>query len=305
MITTDLSQRGSRVRAICTTLGVTLIIIALAGPRWGFRWEEVEREGIDLIVALDTSRSMLARDVKPTRIARAKLAIQDLVEQMGGDRVALVPFAGLAFVQCPLTLDYQAFRESLRATRVGIIPRGGTALAAAIDTSLEGAEGHQGKHLAVVLITDGENHEGDLDESLARAKERGVRIYTVGIGTVSGELINVEEGGQESFLKDRKGQVVKSRLDESTLERIASETGGAYVRAQGADLGLGQLYEEYISKLDKRSLKSSMEKRYKEYFQLPLFLAFLLLAGEQITDVFRSRRWLKRIPWLGRNRRGD
>src|SRR5262249_9170053 len=163
------------------------------------------------------SRSMLATDVKPNRLGRAKLAIQDLVAELHGDRIALVAFAGTAFTECPLTLDYGAFKQSLDAIDVGIIPRGGTSLSAAIDTSLQAFEGKQGKHQALVLITDGEDNEGHAKDAAKRAAERGVKVYTIGIGTPEGELIPSESGG---FVKDRKGQVVKSRLDEETLKAI-------------------------------------------------------------------------------------
>src|SRR4029077_2286357 len=246
---------------------------ALAGPMWGFRWEKVHREGIDLVVALDTSRSMLATDVKPNRLVRAKLAVRDLVAEARGDRLALGPFAGTAFLQCPLTLDVGAFLQSLDAVEVGIIPRGGTALPAAIDTALQALEGHEGQHQAIVLITDGEGHEGDLDAAIARAKERGVRIFTVGIGTSEGELI---PGEGAAFFKDRKGQVVKSRLDEATLERIAVDTGGVYLHAAGAGLGLAELYRDHIATLEKRELESTLERRYDLRYQIPLAVAFLL-----------------------------
>jgi Ca-activated chloride channel family protein len=177
----DLDPRRRTLRTALLLVAVLLIAAALGGPLWGFRWEEVKREGIDLVIALDTSRSMLATDVKPSRLARAKLAVRDLIGQLKGDRVALVAFAGTAFVQCPLTLDYGAFAESLDATDVGIIPKGGTALAAAVDVGLEALEGREGKHQAIVLITDGEDHEGKVKEATAHASERGVKIFTVGL----------------------------------------------------------------------------------------------------------------------------
>src|SRR5262249_13856998 len=199
-----------RLARAALLVGATLaLVVALAGPMWGFRWQEVHRQGIDLIVALDTSRSMLATDVKPNRLARAKLAVQDVLQELHGDRIGLVAFAGSAFAQCPLTLDYGAFAQSLDAVEVGIIPKGGTSLAAAIDTSLDAFEGRQGNHQALMIITDGEDHEGKVEEATKRAAERGVKIYTVGIGTPEGELLPVESGG---FVKDRSGQVVKSRL---------------------------------------------------------------------------------------------
>src|SRR5262245_48100275 len=291
----DVDPRRRRLRGWLIVAAAAFIVIAIAGPMWGFRWEQVKRQGIDLVIALDTSRSMLATDVKPNRLERAKLAVRDLVDEARGDRLGLVAFAGSAFLQCPLTLDRGAFLESLDAIQVGIIPRGGTALAAAIDTSLDAFEGKQGKNQAIVLITDGESHEGDLDAAIAHAKERGVHIFTVGIGTPEGELIPGAAGG---FFKDRQGQVVKSRLDEATLERIAVDTGGVYLRAAGAGLGLAELYRDHIATLEKRELESTLERRYDPRYQLPLALAFVLLLvepliGERRTAGIRSgwRRW--------------
>jgi Ca-activated chloride channel family protein len=270
-------------------------LLALAGPLWGFHWEEVHREGVDIIVALDTSRSMLAEDVKPNRLERAKLAVEDLVKQLRGDRIGLIAFAGSAFVQCPLTLDYEAFTESLRAISVGIIPKGGTALAEAITTSLEAFEGHQSKHEALILITDGEDHEGSVDDAAKQAADRGIKIYTIGIGTPDGDLIPVTVQGEQTFLKDRKGQVIKSRLDDETLKKIGTTTGGAYVHATGPSLGLDEVYAEYIGKMEKRELKSTMERRFEERFQVPLVAAFALLLVEPLVGDRRRARIA--APW--------
>jgi len=286
----DLDPRRRRIRATLRTIAIGLVIVALGAPMWGFRWEEVKREGIDLVIAIDTSRSMLANDVKPNRLERAKLAVRDLLTQLDGDRVALIAFAGTAFTQCPLTLDYGAFAESLDATEVGIIPKGGTAIATAIETALNTFEGRQGKHQALIVITDGEDHDGAIDEAIKRASERGVKIYTVGFGTQDGELIPGESGG---FLKDRSGQVVKSRLDEETLKKIAVETGGAYMHAGGTTFGLAELYRDYIATMEKRELASTLERRYEHRYQIPLALAFLLLLAERLIGdrrVDRRRR---------------
>lgn len=283
----DLDPRRRQARAILSVLALGLMGMALAGPMWGFRWQEVRSEGVDLVIALDTSKSMLATDVAPNRLARAKLAIQDLLTELGGDRVALIPFAGTSFVQSPLTLDRDAIRESLESIEVGIIPRGGTNLPAAIESALEAFEGRQGNHQAIVLITDGESHEGDIDDAVKLATDRGVKIFTVGIGTPGGELIPSEDGG---YLKDRKGQVVKSRLDESTLQKVAIDTGGVYLHAAGVDLGLGALYRDHIATMDKRELESTMERRYEHRYQIPLIVAFLLLAGEMLIGERATRR---------------
>jgi Ca-activated chloride channel family protein len=296
VVAPDADQRRRTLRAALLTAATLCLVLALAGPMWGFRWQEVKREGVDLVVAVDTSRSMLATDVKPNRLARAKLAVQDLLGELHGDRIGLVAFAGSAFVQCPLTLDQGAFTQSLDAIQVGIIPRGGTSLTAAIDTALDAFEGRQGKHQALVLITDGEDHEGKVKEAAKRAADRGVKIYAVGIGTADGELIPVEGG---SFVKDRSGQVVKSRLDEETLKDIAVDTGGAYLHAAGPNLGLADLYRDYIGTMEKRELATTLERRYEHRFQIPLAVALVLLVveplvGERRPAARRVRRWRRR-----------
>jgi Ca-activated chloride channel homolog len=298
----EIDQRRRRLRAALRVAAAACLALGLAGPMWGFRWQEVKREGVDLVVALDTSRSMLATDVKPNRLARAKLAVQDLLAEMQGDRVGLVAFAGTAFVQCPLTLDHGAFAQSLDAVEVGIIPMGGTAIGGAIDTALEAFEGRQGKHQALILITDGEDHEGKAKDAAKRASERGVRIYTVGIGTAEGELIPGEGGG---FQKDRSGQVVKSRLDEETLRDVAVETGGVYLHAGGPNLGLAELYRDYIAAMDKRELASTLERRYEHRFQLPLALGFFLLLVEPLLGDRRLATRRTKGAWLPWRRRAE
>jgi len=292
----DFDAGRQRWRALMLLGVATLLVVTLAGPKWGFHWEKVHREGVDIVVALDTSRSMLAEDVKPNRLERAKLAVQDLVKQLHGDRIGLVAFAGAAFIQCPLTLDYEAFAESLRAVSVGIIPKGGTALAEAITSGIEAFEGHQGKHEALILITDGEDHEGHINDVAKQAAEKGIKIYTVGIGTPDGELIPLTVNGQQTFLKDRRGQVVKSRLDAEALQKVADASGGAYVHAEGPSLGLDEIYTEYIGKMEKRELTSTMERRFEERFQWPLLIALLLLCLEPLLGDRRraaagARRW--------------
>ncbi len=292
----DVDFRRRTLRWGLLTVAALCLALAIGGPMWGFRWQEVRRQGIDLVIAIDTSRSMLTPDVKPNRLARAKLAVRDLVGELHGDRVALVAFAGSAFLQCPLTLDYGAFGQSLDAIEVGIIPRGGTALTAAIDTSLDAFEGRQGSHQALVLITDGEDHEGNVKEAAKRAADRGVKVYTVGIGTTEGELI---PGEGRSWVKDRAGQVVKSRLDEETLKQVAVDTGGVYLHAAGPSLGLAELYRDYIDTMEKRELASTLEKRYEHRFQLPLAIALVLLAiepaiGERRAVTRRTFRWWRR-----------
>jgi Ca-activated chloride channel family protein len=287
----DVDRRRVGRRTVVRLAALLLIALALAGPKWGFHWQEVKREGIDLIVAIDTSRSMLATDVKPDRLERAKLAVLDLVPLLQGDRIGLVAFAGTAFLECPLTLDYAAFERSLRAVEVGLIPRGGTALARAIDTSLDAFEARHGKYEALILITDGEDNEGDVKAAAERAAASGVKIFTVGIGTSEGELLPL---GANGFVKDRRGQVVKSRLNEEPLKEIALTSGGAYVQGLGPSLGLDQVFRDHIATMERREVASTLERRYEERFQVLLVLALLLLMVESAMPARRSAAGARR-----------
>ncbi len=289
VLTADTDQRGHRWRVGLLVGALTFLILALAGPRWGFQWEEVRREGADIVVAIDTSRSMLATDITPTQLDRAKLALRDFVQHLQGDRIGLVAFAGSAFIQCPLTLDYGAFLESLRSVTVGIIPKGGTALGEAIGAGLTAFENQSGQHHALLIITDGEDHDGQIQAASQQAVEKGIKIYTVGVGSPEGELIPLNVDGRRSFLKDRQGQVVKSRLDTETLQQIALTTGGAYVYDTSPSLGLGEIYTRYLSQLEKRDLTSTLERRYADRFQLPLAVGLLLLALEVCIRDWRSQ----------------
>ncbi|MCK6529176.1 VWA domain-containing protein [Myxococcota bacterium] len=274
-------------RATLFLLAVGLLAFAAAGPRWGFQWEEIRRKGVDVVVALDLSRSMLAQDVQPSRLERAKREIQDLIDMMQGDRVGLVAFAGVAYVQVPLTLDYGVFHVFLDALDTDLVPVQGTDLGAAVDAAVKAFDpaSHTGK--AVILITDGEDNEGRGLEAARKAKEAGVRIFTVGIGGGEGAPIPAAEGG--GFHKARGGEMVMSRLDESALQKIALETGGAYVRSVSGDMDLQEIYLRDIrERMEQRDLASTRQKRWEERFQWPLAAALALLFAES---------------WLGRARR--
>jgi len=275
----DLKRR--RIKAVLMIIACLFLFFTLARPKWGFHWEEVKRKGLDIIVAIDVSKSMLAEDVKPNRLERSKLAVKDLIRKLEGDRIGLIAFAGSSFLQCPLTVDYSGFVLSLDTLSVHTIPRGGTSLARAIKEAIRSFEGGLKKYKVLVFITDGESHEGDSLKWAEEAKKEGIKIFCIGIGTKGGELIPyIDENGRQTFVKDKKGNVVKSRLDEETLQKIALTTGGSYVRATGAEFGLDLIYEEKLSKMEKRELDSKMSKQYEERFQLFLAVGLLLLLME-------------------------
>jgi len=267
-------------------LAISLMLFALMRPQWGFHWEEVKRRGVDILIALDTSKSMLAEDVKPSRFERSKLAIKDLVRSLKGDRIGLIAFSGSAFLQCPLTLDYGGFLLSLDNTGIDTIPKGGTSITSAIKEALRSYEGGQKKYKVLIIITDGEDHEGNPVQAAEEAKNEGIKIFCIGIGTKGGELIPVmDEAGRKSFLKDSQGNVVKSHLDETGLQKIALNTGGVYVRATNAEFGLELVYRERIARMEKRELEAKMNKHYEERFQVFLWLAlFLLMIEHFISD---------------------
>jgi Ca-activated chloride channel family protein len=278
-----------RWKAILTVAAVLLMALALTQPRWGFEWREVKRTGVDIAVLLDVSKSMLTEDVRPNRLAQAKYAVQDLLEKLRGDRIGLIAFAGTAFVQCPLTVDYEAFRLTLKDADPRIIPRGGTAIGVAIRTALKAFEAGEGRDRAIVLITDGEETEGDALAAADEAAKAGVKIYTIGVGTAEGELIPIrEEGKPMEFLKDRDGAVVKSRLNEEMLKQLALKTGGIYVRSVPGDFGIDTIYDKGIAQLQRKEYQTRLQKRYFERFQWPLGLAFALLVVESFVSDRRT-----------------
>jgi Ca-activated chloride channel family protein len=281
-LTRSLDRGKQRIKVILISASILMIILALMRPQWGFEWQEVKRSGLDILIAIDTSNSMLAEDVKPNRLERSKLAVKDLIKKLRGDRIGLIAFAGSSFLQCPLTVDYGGFMLSLDSLNVNTIPKGGTSLTGAIKTAFESYEGGVKKYKTlVIIITDGEDHEGNAAELAEKAKEKGIKIFTIGIGTKEGELIPVsDKNGNVSYLKDRKGNVVKTRLDERTLQQIALNTGGSYVKATRTEFGLDLIYEEKLSKMEKREVENKMVKKYEERFQIPLGFALILLCLE-------------------------
>jgi Ca-activated chloride channel family protein len=278
-----------KVRFALVVAAFVFLILALARPQWGFNWEESKQKGLDIVVAIDTSKSMLAEDIQPNRLQRAKLAALDLMQLAHSDRLGLVAFAGGAFLQCPLTIDDSAFRQSVDALDVNIIPQGGTALAEAIDTALTAFK--EGENFKVLVIfTDGEdNDENALEAAHAAAKE-GMKIFTIGIGTAEGELLRVKDAkGRTDYIRDDQGNVVKSRLNEALLQQIAGATdGGFYLPMRGAKT-IDTLYEKGLAPLPKSEGQEKLIKRMHERYHWPLAAAIVLLFVEILLPE-RSRK---------------
>ncbi|MFC7336413.1 VWA domain-containing protein [Haloferula chungangensis] len=270
-------------RRVLWLVAVMALALAAARPQFGYEWREVKRRGIDILFAVDTSRSMLAEDLTPNRLERARMGVIDFIEQLEGDRVGLIPFAGTAFALCPLTLDYDAFRESLNSINTDLIPRPGTDLASAIKEAdrLFDEEGNNQRLL--VLITDGEDLEGAALKAAEESAELGTTIYTVGVGAADGQLIPVRDRyGRQTYLTDENGEEVRTKLDSATLEKIAEATGGLYVPLGRGAEGLDSIYQQRLALVPKSELAQKLEQIPLERFQWPLGFAILMLLIQTV-----------------------
>jgi Ca-activated chloride channel homolog len=281
-----LTKEFSRAKAIFRSLLLLgffgFAVLAIARPQWGARLETVHRHGVDIIAALDTSYSMNTEDIAPNRLEKAKGEIRTLLDKSEGDRIGLVGFSGAAVVQCPLTLDHGAVNLFLDVANSGMIPEPGTSLASAIDTATLAFVAKERKYKVLILFTDGEDLEGQVDKAVQKAKDAGVIIYAVGVGTPQGRKpipIRDVQGNVLEYRKDPSGQYVISVLDERSLAEIADKTGGRYFRATTSGREIDALYKD-ISGLEKKELESRLQQNFEDRFQYPLAVAFVFLAAE-------------------------
>jgi Ca-activated chloride channel family protein len=285
-----LSPRRETFRNVLIVAAIGSLIVALAGPQWGYQLEEVQQRGLDIVVAVDTSRSMLAEDIAPNRLTRAKYAALDLMRQARSDRLGLVAFSGTAFLQCPLTIDDSAFRRSVEFLDTTTLPQGGTALAEAIriaQTAFKEGDNHK----VLVLFTDGEDHDSSAIEAAERAAAAGMKIFTIGLGSTEGELLRIKGAqGQADYVRDPEGNVVKSRLNEDLLRRIATVGNGFYLPLRGAKV-VETLYEKGLAPLPKSESQEKWVRRPRERYHWPLALSLVLLVIEML---FPERKREKR-----------
>ena len=264
------------IKFIILSFAFAVMIIMLARPQFGSKLEEVKKQGVEVIIALDVSNSMLAEDIQPDRLTRAKQALSRLIDNLDNDRIGLIVFAGDAYTQIPITTDYVSAKMFLNTIGPDMVPKQGTAIAAAIDLGMRSFTPGEGKSRAMIIITDGENHEDDPVSKAAEAGRSGIVIHTIGIGSTEGVPVPVLVNGRKDFLKDTDGNTVVSKLDEELLKKIAAASGGSYVRANNSNIGLDEVYSE-IKGMKKQEMESKMYTEYNDHFQIFTAIALILL----------------------------
>ncbi len=291
------SQKRRTIKVALLLAGLGFLLLSLARPQFGTRIETVTRAGQDIIIALDVSLSMLAEDIRPNRLEKAKREIASMIDRLEGDRIGLVAFAGEAFVACPLTLDYGAARMFLSAMEPDLIPLPGTALAEAVRKAQRAFVEGETKNKVLIIITDGEDHDGSLEETVEGAAEDGIVIFTIGVGTPRGVPIPVydESDRGQSFKRDQNGEVILTRLDEETLRMIAESSGGSYHRSTSRGIELDAIYDT-VSMMDKKELSARQVTVFDEKFQPFLALGLLLILIETLTGEGKRTRG----EWRGR-----
>jgi Ca-activated chloride channel family protein len=289
----EISKIRPVFKFILLLLGISAIIVLLARPQFGSRLEEVKKQGVEVIIALDVSNSMLAEDIQPNRLTRAKQAISKLVDNLENDKIGLIVFAGDAYTQIPITTDYISAKMFLSTINPDMVPKQGTAIGAAINLASRSFSPGEGKSKAIIIITDGENHEDDPVSEAEAASKNGIVIHTIGIGTTEGVPVPLNIGGKTDYLKDTDGSTVITKLDEEILKKIAISTGGNYIRASNSNIGLDEIFSD-IKKMKKEELESKMYTEYNDQFQIfaAITLFFIIL---DIIIMDRKNRRLQNV----------
>jgi Ca-activated chloride channel family protein len=270
------------------------LILGIAGPQFGSKLTEVKRKGIEVIIALDVSNSMLSTDIQPSRLERAKQSISKLIDQMSKDKIGMVVFAGDAYTQLPITTDYISAKVFLDAIHTDMVPVQGTAIGKAIDLAASSFSPEEKSKKAIIVITDGENFEDDATGSASSASEKGIVVHTIGIGLPQGSPIPVPGNyGQQNFMKDKDGKVVISKLNEPLLQKVAAAGGGLYVRANNTSIGLNAIMDA-LDKLEKTEMESKVYSDYDDRFQYFIAIALILFFLEVII-LERKNKWLSRF----------
>jgi Ca-activated chloride channel homolog len=285
----EMSYSRPIVKFILQLIAVTAGIIILSRPQFGSKIEDVKKEGVEVIIALDVSNSMLAEDIQPDRLTRAKQAISRLVDNLDKDKIGLIIFAGDAYTQIPITTDYISAKMFLSSINPEMVPKQGTAIGAAISLGMKSFSPGEGKSKALIIITDGENHEDDPVSVAEEASKAGIVIHTIGIGSTEGVPIQMTINGKKDFLKDVDGNTVITKLDEEILKKIAITANGSYVRASNSNIGLDAIFSD-IKKMKKQELESTMYTEYNDQFQVFAAISLLLLVVDFIVMERKNRK---------------
>jgi Ca-activated chloride channel family protein len=276
----NVSVKRPKLKFVLLLSALTFIIIGIAGPQFGTKLKKVKREGIEMIFALDVSNSMMAEDIKPNRLERSKQAISKLIDKLHNDKIGMIVFAGDAYTQLPITTDYSAAKMFLSTISPSIVPKQGTAIGTAINLAMSSFSPENNKSKALIIITDGENHEDNAVEMAEKAKEEGIVVHTIGMGLSKGAPIPVIGSyGQRDFRTDKNGNVVITKLNEQMLQEIAIAGNGIYIRANNSNAGINTLFRK-INKMDKTEIESKIYSEYDERFQYAIAVALFLLFVE-------------------------
>jgi Ca-activated chloride channel family protein len=289
----DISSSRPVWKFILLLLAFSFLILALAGPQFGVKLQEAKRKGAEIIIALDVSNSMLAEDIAPSRLDRSKQAISRLVDKLQADRIGLIVFAGEAYTQLPVTSDYISAKMFLSTINPGLVPVQGTAIGEAITLASRSFSETTDADKTIIIISDGENHEDNPVEAAQAAARKNISVNVVGVGSANGVPIPVMEGGEKTFLKDRQGDVVITKMNAKMLGEIATAGNGQFVAASGADMGLNVIMDQ-VSNLKKAEYMAKLYTDYEDQYQWPLALAFFFLFLEFIV-LEKKNPWLKRI----------
>ena len=287
----NFSVQKRRYKYLLLFLGLIFLVLALARPQYGTHMVMLKREGQDVMLVVDCSKSMLAEDMKPNRLDKAKQEVRGLISRMTGDRVGLVAFAGAAFTECPLTLDYSAAQMFVDVLDVDLIPTPGTNIGAAIEAATASFNQKERKNKVMIIITDGEDFGGDIKRAIKEAKVQGVKIYTIGLGKPEGEPIPIrnDRGEMIGYKKDERGDLVLTRLDEQMLQEIAADADGRYYHASAGEIALDQIYED-INAMEKKEQKGMLMTQYEDRYQYVLPFAIICLGAEILISERKSRR---------------
>ncbi len=286
------SKSRPAIKFTILIVALAFLIIGIARPQFGAKLQKIKRQGIELVIALDVSNSMLAEDIQPNRLEKAKMAISRLTERLSNDKIGLIVFAGDAYTQIPITTDYASAKLFLSSITPDIVPKQGTAIGSAIDLAINSFTPESKTSKAIIVITDGENHEDDAVEMAKAATEQEIVVHTIGMGLPQGGPIPISNSyGQKDFRRDKSGQVVVTKLDENMLQQIAAAGNGKYIRANNTEVGINNIFDE-ISSMEKSELESRVYSDYNDQFFYFIMIALALIVIEYLV-LERKNKLLK------------